>query len=100
MHLNAVYDLMEERYLDVVIQKRAQINERSAFVQMVNRNSLAGKCLYVADRGYFSLNVIAHIIRADQFFLHLLPLPGKKHKPRFREAFGETDWWALLDSDQ
>ena len=69
MHLNAIYDLMEERYLDVVIQKRAQINERSAFVQMVNRNSLAGKCLYVADRGYFSLNVIAHIIRADQFFL-------------------------------
>ena len=69
MHLNALYDLMEERYLDVVIQKRAEINERSAFVQMVERCSLAGKCLYVADRGYFSLNVLAHIICAEQFFL-------------------------------
>ena len=69
MHLNAVYDLMEERYLDVVIQKRAEINERTAFVHMVDRNRLAGKCLYVADRGYFSLNVLAHIIRAEQFFL-------------------------------
>lgn len=27
MHLNAIYDLMEERYLDVVIQKRAEIKE-------------------------------------------------------------------------
>lgn len=45
------------------------INERSAFIQMVDRSSLAGKCLYVADRGYFSLNVLAHVIRAEQFFL-------------------------------
>ena len=69
MHLNALYDLIEERYPDVVIQKRAEINERAAFIQMVERNSLAGKCLYVADRGYFSLNVLAHVIYAEQFFL-------------------------------
>lgn len=69
MHLNTVYDLMEERYLDVVLQKRAEINERTAFVHMVDCNGLGGKCLYVADRGYFSLNVLAHIIRAEQFFL-------------------------------
>ena len=69
MHLNTVYDLMEERYLDVVLQKRAEINERTAFVHMVDCNGLDGKCLYVADRGYFSLNVLAHIIRAEQFFL-------------------------------
>ena len=69
MHLNALYDLMEERYLDVVIQKRAEIHERAAFIQMIERNSLAGKCLYIADRGYFSHNVLAHIIHARQFFL-------------------------------
>lgn len=69
MHLNALYDLMEERYLDVVIQKRAEINERTAFVQMIERNCLNGKCLYIADRGYFSHNVLAHIIHAGQFFL-------------------------------
>ena len=69
MHLNAIYDLMEQRYLDVFIQKRAEINERTAFIQMIDRNGLTGKCLYVADRGYFSLNALAHIIHAEQFFL-------------------------------
>lgn len=81
MHLNAMYDILEERYLDVEIQKRAEINERRAFIQMVERNCMAGKCLYIADRGYFSLNVIAHVIHAGQFFLL------RMNDPTVRNAF-------------
>ena len=69
MHLNALYDLLEERYLDVEIQKRAYINERSAFIQMLERINITDKCLFIADRGYFSINVLAHIIHSEHFFL-------------------------------
>ena len=89
MHLNALYDLMEGRYLDVVIQKRAKANERAALVRMVKHNPLAGRCLYVADRGYFSLNVIAQIIHAGQFFL--LRMNGLNARNSFLRRFPLPD---------
>ena len=68
-HTVAVYDLLEKRYLDAIIQPRGTIDEQDACVQMVDRNPLAGSCLYVADRGFFGFNLIAHILEQNQFFL-------------------------------
>ena len=68
-HTVAVYDLLEKRYLDAIIQPRGTIDEQDACVQMVDRNPLAGSSLYVADRGFFGFNLIAHILEQNQFFL-------------------------------
>jgi len=68
-HTVAVYDLLEKRYLDAIIQPRGTIDEQDACIQMVDRNPLVGSCLYVADRGFFGFNLIAHILEQHQFFL-------------------------------
>jgi len=68
-HLNAVYDILETRYTDILIQPRAQINERDAFLTFIGRNPVPGKSIFIGDRGYFSINVLAHLLQADQPFL-------------------------------
>ena len=69
MHLNAVYDLLEERYVDVLTQPRAAVNEREAFISFLFRNPLPGKSIYLADRGYYSINVLAYLLMAEQSFV-------------------------------
>ena len=69
LHLNALYDILEKRYTDVEIQNRTEIDERKAFLEMVSRNRLPGKNLFIADCGYISVNVIARLLHMDQFFL-------------------------------
>jgi len=68
-HLNFAYDLLEERYSDVVIQPRKLFNEPHAACEMVDRKAISGKCLYCADRGYHSFNLMAHIMEKKDFFL-------------------------------
>ncbi len=69
VHLNAFYDILEERYTDVVIQMGTMVDEREALIKMADRNILSGKCLFIADRGYFSTNLVAHLLQAEHFFL-------------------------------
>ena len=69
IHLNAVYDLLENRYADIVIQPRGDYNEGAALIEMLHRNPIPGKSIYIADRGYFSVNLLAHLIRSGQSFL-------------------------------
>ena len=69
MHLNALYDLLEERYTDILVQPRACINERSAFLSLLNYYSVPGKTIFIADRGYFSLNLLAHLLVSGHKFL-------------------------------
>ena len=69
MHINALFDLLEKRYLDADISPRKNMGENSALCRMVDRNTIKGKVLYIADRGYNSFNTFAHIIKTGQFFL-------------------------------
>ena len=69
MHLNAVYDLLEQAYLDILIQPRANYDERDAFLTFTERNPLKGKCIYIADRGYFSQNVLARLCSSKHSFV-------------------------------
>jgi hypothetical protein len=75
IHLDALYDLLEGRYLDASISPRPEFNERRALCNMVERNTLTGKSLYIGDRGYPCFNVFANIINAKQFFLFRLSDP-------------------------
>jgi hypothetical protein len=60
LHLNAMYDIETNLYVDVLIQPKKQQNEYSALVDMVNRSKFE-KVIVLADRGYESYNNLAHI---------------------------------------
>ena len=77
LHLTVMYDLLEAVYTDAVVQPRAQMNEQEAFVSMVRRNPVPGKCLFIADRGFESFNDMATVANAGQFFLFRVKEPNR-----------------------
>lgn len=69
LHLNALYDLCSRRYLDALIQPGRKENESRAICQMADRFPYSGKTIFIADRGYESYNVFAHIERKGMNYL-------------------------------
>lgn len=61
LHLNALYDLCNKLYLDVCIQPGRRENEFRALTDMIDRSNILGNVIVIADRGYESYNVFAHI---------------------------------------
>jgi len=61
LHLNAMYDLCNKLYIDASIQAYKQKNECRALTDMVDRFKITEKAIFIADRGYESYNVFAHI---------------------------------------
>ena len=59
MHLNALYDIMNRRYIDSVLQDSRNENEHSALISMLE--NIGHESIIVADRGYESYNTIAHL---------------------------------------
>lgn len=60
-HLNALYNLLDKRYVDVIVQPRRKFNEHGALCNMVDRASNRKNVIIIADRGYEGYNTIAHI---------------------------------------
>ena len=60
LHLDAVYDLLQHTYMDATVCGRRDWNEKGVLCNMVDRSSIA-KALLIADRGYESYNLMAHI---------------------------------------
>ncbi len=61
LHLNAIYDLCNNIYIDSHIQLGKKTNERVALVDMVKHSTYGKNTIIVADRGYESYNVFAHL---------------------------------------
>lgn len=61
LHLNGFYDLLNKLYLDAIVQPGKHMNEYRALVDMVERSNVPGEVIVIADRGYESYNVLAHI---------------------------------------
>ena len=61
LHLNAMYDLCNKLYVDVCIQPGRKENEFRALTDMADRSNISDDVIVVADRGYESYNVFAHI---------------------------------------
>ena len=61
LHLNALYDLENQLYLDAVIQNGREEHESRALVELVDRSRLKEPVIMIADRGYEAYNNIAHI---------------------------------------
>ncbi len=61
LHLNALYDICSRIYVDALIQKSRNTNERYALIEMLKRNSFDSNTIFIADRGYESYNNFANI---------------------------------------
>jgi len=61
IHLNALFDLCNKVYTDVCIQPIRKSNENGALADMVDKSSILGDVIVIADRGYESYNTFAHI---------------------------------------
>ena len=68
IHINALYDLLNHTYRDVIFQGKKKLHERSAFNTMVDRYH-GDPAIFIADRGYESFNTFAHVMHAGQKFL-------------------------------
>ena len=61
LHLNALYDLNSNLYLDAIVQKRRAAHENAALVEMVERSHIKDSAIIIADRNYESYNTLEHI---------------------------------------
>ena len=88
LHLNALYDLNSNLYLDAVVQKRRAANENAALVSMVDRSDIHEPVIITADRGYESYNTLEHIAQK-----------GWKYLIRLRDSKGILTGLSLPEGD-
>ena len=69
LHLNALYDLCEKWYTDAVIQPARKENESLAMVQMIDRYHGQKETIFIADRGYETYNIFAHVQEKGMSYL-------------------------------
>ena len=67
-HINAAYDILNNRYTDMIVQGCAVEYEQKALWEMAERFP-EKKTIFIADRNYPSWNTMEHIIRSGKFFL-------------------------------
>lgn len=65
VHLNALYDLCNKTYFDVLLQPTPKEDEHEALEKMLNHNTFDTKSIIIADRGYEGYNTLAHLINTD-----------------------------------
>lgn len=64
IHVNALYDVLNKLYLDLVIQPKQKMNERAAALTMLKKLDRQGKdFLVLMDRGYTGFNLIENCNR-------------------------------------
>ena len=69
IHINALYSVLDKKFLDVLVQPCRKRNEYQAFCQMIDRTDNTTPSIYLADRGYASYNNFAHVMANNQYFL-------------------------------
>lgn len=67
-HLNALYDIINHRYLDAIIQGVRNENEKRAMIDLT-KNYKGDKAIFIADRGYSSYNLFENIRNTGNYFL-------------------------------
>ncbi len=67
-HLNALYDIGQKMYTDAIVQRSRCVNEHRALCDMVDRSGIE-RAVVIADRGFESYNVLAHIQKKGWKFL-------------------------------
>ena len=67
-HLNCLYDILNHRYLDNIIQPLRKEDEKMAMWTLAQRNE-GDKAIFIADRGYESFNNFEHLKKTGHKFL-------------------------------
>lgn len=92
LHINAVYDLLNRTYQDILIQKGRKMNENAALVQMTDRSSVP-KAILIADRNYEAYNGIAHIEKKDwKYLIRIRDTAGMICPFHFAPNFEFDEW--------
>jgi len=65
LHLNPLFDICNRTHFDAVVQPEPQKDEIGVLVEMLQRNDFERKTLIIADRGYESYNLLAHMMEKD-----------------------------------
>ena len=65
MHLNPLYDVLNRTYFDAVLQPEPKKDEIGTLVEMLRNNDFLSPTLIIADRGYESYNLLAHLIEQE-----------------------------------
>ena len=94
LHTVSLYDLLSKRYLDVVFQPGRLKNEFAALCQMVDRYLYGGCPVFVADRGFASYNVFAHVLEKGCFFAIRAKDINVKRLLAANSLPGQMDQWA------
>lgn len=61
LHLNPLFDLRNKTFFDALIQPEPRKDEIGALIELLKRNEFKQKTLIIADRGYESYNLLAHL---------------------------------------
>ena len=70
VHLNALYDVLNDVFIDAELQSVHALNEKQAFCNFLDKYAGSdSKRIYIADRGFVSYNVLAHLVHNQQLFL-------------------------------
>ncbi len=69
IHINALYDITNSTYCDFLVQGKKKLHERAALNTMVDRYTDPVPAILMADRGYESFNVFAHLIQRNMKFV-------------------------------
>lgn len=59
LHLNAIYDIQNNIYVDGIVENVKNCDEQSALNQMIDRSEIQS-AIILADRGYEAYNTLAH----------------------------------------
>ena len=68
MHLNAMYDLLNNTYTDAIVEGSQSCDEQRALARMVDRSPIHAAIL-TADRGFEGYNSLAHVQEKKWKFL-------------------------------
>ena len=72
IHVNALYDILNHTYTDFLVQGKKKLHERQALNSMIDRYDDPVPAILMADRGYESFNVFAHLIwKAMKFVIRM-----------------------------
>lgn len=67
-HINAAYDILNNRYVDLIVQGKTNNYEQKAMWTMAERFP-EKKTIFIADRNYPTWNNMEHVIRSGKYFL-------------------------------
>ena len=90
-HINALYDLLECTYDDLIIQGQAIMNENDAFCQLVDHYK-GKKAIFMADRNYESYNGFEHVVKSGHYYLiRVKDITSKQCMTQSLGPYPETD---------